>query len=60
MIAAENAAAKRVRCPVCNAQPGFSCRKARSLKDARLVMLKRPHRQRIVTANDNRTEGEEN
>lgn len=52
MTAAEESAAKRVRCPVCSAQPGFSCRKARSLKDARLVMLKRPHRQRIAAAKE--------
>lgn len=50
MTAAEESAAKRVKCPVCNAQPNFSCRRARSLSDARLVMLKRPHAQRVASA----------
>lgn len=49
---AEESAAKRVRCPMCNAQPGFSCRKSRSLKDARLVMLKKPHAQRVAAAKE--------
>lgn len=52
MAAAEDSAAKRVRCPVCNAQPGFSCRRARSMKDARLVMMKCPHAQRVAASKE--------
>lgn len=52
MAAAEEAAAKRVQCPVCNAQPGFSCRRGRSMNDARLVMLKRPHAQRLAAVKE--------
>lgn len=43
-------AALQVKCPQCGAQPGFSCRKARSLKDVRLVSLKHPHAARIQGA----------
>jgi hypothetical protein len=42
--AEREAAARRIRCPKCNAQPHFSCRR---LTARRVISLKRPHRERL-------------
>lgn len=48
MNAAEKkAAARKVRCPRCNAQPNFSCKRYTKTK---LIFLKAPHAERISAA----------
>lgn len=42
--AEEKSAARKVRCPRCNAQPFFSCKRHTKTK---LIFLKVPHAERI-------------